>query len=192
MPFQVHPVVILALALLVIFLFAALLFGRFARLWIQSLMAGAPIALVQLVAMRFRRVDPQLIVENRIKGVQAGLGPDQGFTTHALESHYLAGGNVPAVVDALIAAQREGLPMRFDELAALDLAGHDVQKAVEGRMLTGAQAIAETEIPIAGTISLEGRRLRAVSLSGQIAAGAPVQVVSISDDIALVETPSTR
>ncbi len=52
-------------------------------------------------------------------------------TTNQLESHFLAGGNVDRVVDALIAAQRADINLSFERCAAIDLAGRDVLEAVQ-------------------------------------------------------------
>ncbi|NMA49575.1 MAG: flotillin-like protein FloA, partial [Tissierellia bacterium] len=48
-----------------------------------------------------------------------------------LEAHYLAGGNVNTLVDALIAAQRANIPLDFERAAAIDLAGRNVLEAVQ-------------------------------------------------------------
>jgi uncharacterized protein YqfA (UPF0365 family) len=47
-----------------------------------------------------------------------------------LEAHYLAGGNVQAVINAIIAAHRADIDLDFDRAAAIDLAGRDVMDAV--------------------------------------------------------------
>ena len=47
-----------------------------------------------------------------------------------LEAHYLAGGNVDKVVNALIAAERAGIELTFEQASAIDLAGRDVFEAV--------------------------------------------------------------
>jgi uncharacterized protein YqfA (UPF0365 family) len=63
---------------------------------------------------------------------QAGLPITgaMGITTRRLVAHYLAGGNVPNVIRALIAAHRASLDLNFDQAAAIDLAGRDVLDAV--------------------------------------------------------------
>ena len=77
--------------------------------------------------MRLRRVIPSRIVNPLIKATKAGLkvGANQ------LEAHYLAGGNVDRVVNALIAAQRANIPLEFERAAAIDLGGRDVLQAVQ-------------------------------------------------------------
>jgi uncharacterized protein YqfA (UPF0365 family) len=51
--------------------------------------------------------------------------------TRALETHYLARGNVPSVIRALIAASKASIPLSFDRACAIDLAGRDVLDAVQ-------------------------------------------------------------
>lgn len=53
------------------------------------------------------------------------------MSINQLESHYLAGGNVDRVVNALIAAQRANIELEFARAAAIDLAGRDVLLAVQ-------------------------------------------------------------
>ena len=73
-------------------------------LWISSLAANVKISIFNLIGMRLRRVVPSRIVLPLIKARKAGmkLGVNQ------LEAHYLAGGNVDNVVNALIASERPG------------------------------------------------------------------------------------
>src|SRR5665647_3971916 len=70
-------------------------------LWISALAAGVNVGIFNLVGMRLRRVVPSKIVNPMIKAHKAGLS----ITTDQLEAHYLAGGNVDRVVNALIAAE---------------------------------------------------------------------------------------
>ena len=81
--------------------------------------------------MRLRRIPPVQIVLPKIKAVKAGLE----ITTDILEAHYLAGGNVDNVVNALIAAEKAEIPLGFDKAAAIDLAGRDVLNAVQMSVL---------------------------------------------------------
>jgi uncharacterized protein YqfA (UPF0365 family) len=116
------------LALLVIFAVLA----KYLRLWVQSIASGAGISLFDLVAMSFRKVNPSIIVRSKIMAVQAGLGDSTGLTAQALEAHYLAGGRVPLVVQALIAANKAKITeLDFKRAAAIDLAGRNVREAVQ-------------------------------------------------------------
>lgn len=96
-------------------------------LWFQALISGVRINLLQLVLMRWRGVSPNVIVMSMVTGTKAGL------TLHAneLEAHYLAKGNVPKVVQALISADKANIPLDFKMAAAIDLAGRDVLQAVQ-------------------------------------------------------------
>ena len=81
--------------------------------------------------MSFRKVNPNIIVRSKIMAFQAGLSEKDGMTTKSLEAHYLAGGNVPNVVRALIAANRADIPLSYKRAAAIDLAGRNVLEAVQ-------------------------------------------------------------
>ena len=96
-------------------------------LWFQALISGVRISLLQLVLMRWRGVSPNTIVMAMVTGTKAGL------TLYAdeLEAHYLAKGNVPKVVNALISADKANIALDFKMAAAIDLAGRDVFEAVQ-------------------------------------------------------------
>ncbi|HEX5725893.1 MAG TPA: flotillin-like protein FloA [Longimicrobiaceae bacterium] len=118
----------------IVFIFLAFIFvlilSRFipVGLWIQALSSGVRIGFLTLIGMRLRKVNPGKIVNPLITANKAGikdLGPD------ALEGHYLAGGNVERVVQALIAADKAGIDLNFERAAAIDLAGRNVLDAVQ-------------------------------------------------------------
>lgn len=96
-------------------------------LWVQARLSGAPVSLIQLFLMRFRKVSSSVIVQARITAVKAGL--DIG--ANDLEAHYLAGGNVIRVVNALIAASKASIPLTFRQATSIDLAGRDILEAVK-------------------------------------------------------------
>lgn len=95
-------------------------------LWISSLAANVKVSIFNLIGMRLRRVVPSKIVLPLIKATKAGLN----VNVNQLEAHYLAGGNVDSVVNALIASERAGIELQFEKSAAIDLAGRDVFEAV--------------------------------------------------------------
>ncbi|GIX00406.1 MAG: UPF0365 protein [Pirellulaceae bacterium] len=122
-------VVAVGIFILVIGLLAFL--ANFFWLWIQSKTTGAGIGFLDLIGMWLRRVDARTIVRSKIMAVQAGLGDDE-VTSQELEAHYLARGNVPQVIRALIAARKSAIiRLTFREAAAIDLAGRDVLEAVQ-------------------------------------------------------------
>ena len=96
-------------------------------LWISAVAANVRIRIITLIGMKLRRVTPVRIVIPQIKAVKAGLD----LSINKLEAHFLAGGNVDRVVNALIAAQRANINLEFERAAAIDLAGRDVLEAVQ-------------------------------------------------------------
>lgn len=114
-------VVLIILAVVVLFSFIPV------GLWISALAAGVRVGIVTLIGMRLRRVPPAGIVNPLIKAYKAGLD----ITVDQLEAHYLAGGNVDRVVDALIASERANINLLFERAAAIDLAGRNVLEAVQ-------------------------------------------------------------
>ncbi len=125
---NMSPVVI---GVLIVVVIAALVFLlillKFARLWLQAYFSRADIKLSELIGMWLRKVDPKVIVLSKITAIQAGLE----LTTKDLESHYLAGGRVPNVVRALIAANRANIDLTLKTATAIDLAGRDILDAVQ-------------------------------------------------------------
>ncbi|MGC8813465.1 flotillin-like protein FloA [Dictyoglomus sp.] len=122
-------------------------------LWISALAAGVSIRITDLIGMRLRRVPPEVIINSLIKAHKAGLSE---VTLDKLEAHYLAGGNVDKVVNALIAAQRAGIPLTFEKAAAIDLAGRDVLEAVQ--MSVNPKVI---ETPVVAAVAKDGIELKA-------------------------------
>ena len=98
------------------------------NLWFQCYMSNANVSLWSLIGMTLRRVNSRVIARGKIMAIQAGVGsePETGVTTRRLEAHYLAGGSVPSVIQAIIAAHRADIDLDFDRAAAIDLAGRDV------------------------------------------------------------------
>ena len=122
------------------------------RLWISALAAGVRVSIFSLVGMRLRNVSPKKIIIPMIKASKAGLN----VTINMLETHYLAGGNVDRVINALIAAQRANIPLQFDRAIAIDLAGRNVLQAVQ--MSVNPKVI---ETPVVAAIAKDGIELRA-------------------------------
>lgn len=122
--------ILAGLVVLIGFLIIAVVFAFFFRLWIQAFLTGASVSIWDLLGMYFRKVKLPVIVQSKIMAVQAGLGEE--ITTKALEAHYLAGGNVPLVIRALIAANKaKTIKLSFREATAIDLAGRNALEAVQ-------------------------------------------------------------
>jgi len=120
------------LAIAVFFFFFLITIAAYGSVWFQAYMSNARVGFASLIGMSLRQVNSSVIVKARIMALQAGIGndPHTGITTRRLEAHYLAGGNVPNVINAIIAAHRADIDLDFDRAAAIDLAGRDVLEAV--------------------------------------------------------------
>ena len=119
-------IVVILFLFFIIVIFSALAYFVPLRLWIAARFSGVPVSLIALIAMRLRRIPPGDIVNPLINAVQAGLS----ITRQQLEQHWLAGGNVHLVVNALIAADKARIPLTFNQAVAIDLAGRNVFEAV--------------------------------------------------------------
>lgn len=119
--------------LVIILLGIVAAFWAYGTLWFQAYMSRADVGLLSLVGMGFRQVRPSVIVTAKIMAAQAGLNVERkdGISTQRLEAHYLAGGDVMRVINAIIAAHRAKINLDFDRAAAIDLAGRDVLDAVK-------------------------------------------------------------
>jgi uncharacterized protein YqfA (UPF0365 family) len=118
--------ILVVIGILVIGVVLLILFSFF-QLWIQARMTGARIGFLDLIGMRFRKVDYPMIVRQKIALVQAGVRVEN----RDLEAHYLARGNVPKVATAVIAAHKAGIDLPWRIAAAIDLAGRDILDAVK-------------------------------------------------------------
>lgn len=147
-----QTVVTLSIVLAVVVLLSMFLWFFPVRLWIAAMAAGVKISIFNLVGMKLRKVRPSVIIIPLIKATKGGLD----VSTNKLEAHYLAGGNVDRVVNALIAAQRAEIPLEFERAAAIDLAGRNVLEAVQ--MSVHPKVI---ETPIVAAIAKDGIELRA-------------------------------
>ena len=96
-------------------------------LWVTAQLSGVRISLIQLALMRFRKVPPGIITNALINGHKAGLV----LSRDELEAHFMAGGHVQSVVNALISAEKANIPLNFKLATAIDLAGRDVFEAVQ-------------------------------------------------------------
>lgn len=96
-------------------------------LWITAIFSGVRVTIGQLIGMRLRKIPPSVIVNSLITATKAGIT----LTSSDLETHYLAGGNVPNVIRALISADKANISLSFKQCTAIDLAGRDVFEAVQ-------------------------------------------------------------
>ena len=150
MAFENVLLIILLVAVIVLFYFV----GSAVSLWIQGLVSGAKVGLFNIIFIRLRKIPPKLIVNSKIMAVKAGID----ISTNDLESHYLAGGDVLRVIQALIAADKANIDLKFNRAAAIDLAGRNVLEAVQ--MSVNPKVI---ETPLVAAMAKDGIQLKAIS-----------------------------
>ena len=124
------PVVQMVLLGFIVFATITLFYFVPVGMWIQGIVSLGigRIRIVDLIRMRLRKISPRLVTDGVINLHKAGL---QHITTDMLETHYLAGGNVQNIVAALIAADKANIQLPFETATAIDLAGRDVNEAVQ-------------------------------------------------------------
>jgi len=125
------------------------------NLFITAYFSGVKVKIFKdLVGMRLRKVPPMAIVRSKITATKAGIPLDIG----KLEAHYLAGGNVINVVNALISANKASLDLTFERATAIDLAGRDVLEAVKMSVLPKV-----IETPLVAAVAKDGIQLKAIA-----------------------------
>ncbi len=144
--------IIVALAVLALVLI--LIIGQFINLWLQALFSKVDISLFSLVGMKMRKIPPRIIVEGKIMGVKAGIP----LVTAELEAHFMAGGHVSRVIQALVAADKANIELNFQRAAAIDLAGRNVLEAVQ--MSVNPKVI---ETPKIVAMAKDGIQLKAIA-----------------------------
>jgi uncharacterized protein YqfA (UPF0365 family) len=117
--------VVIVIVAIVAFIFVVFLF-QFINLWVQAITSNARVSLLDMVGMKFRKVDIRNVVINRIRAVKSGMD----IPTNLIETHYLAGGRVSNVISAMIAARSAKIELPWNTATAIDLAGRDILEAV--------------------------------------------------------------
>jgi uncharacterized protein YqfA (UPF0365 family) len=152
---DVNMLIYSGVALLVVVALVLIYFlASFFSLWLQALFSKANVGIFQLLGMRLRKVNPRMIVEARILSVKAGIPVE----TNLLEAHYMSGGNVLRVVQAVIAANKANINLSFTDSAAIDLAGRNVLEAVQ--MSVNPKVITTPKI---SGVALDGIQLQAIT-----------------------------
>lgn len=149
---QFNQIILLFLVVAIVVL--VYFIGSAISLWVQALVSGGRVGLLNIIFMRFRKVPPKLIVESKIMAVKAGIE----ISTNDLESHFLAGGNVLRVVQSLIAADKANIALDFNRAAAIDLAGRNVLEAVQMSVIPKV-----IETPLVAAMAKDGIQLKAIA-----------------------------
>ncbi len=174
------------LSLLIILLVLA----QFFTLWLQALLSGAKVALVEMIAMRLRKVNVRTIVLSRIRAVEANITVPMAD----LEAHALSGGNVPNCISALIGAKKAGLDLTWERVTNDDLNGIDVLQVVQDRYqqqsvverlakvlpkLEGEIARAQSDMSPSGVVTIGDFPVEAIADDSGIRSGDRVEVTGV-------------
>jgi uncharacterized protein YqfA (UPF0365 family) len=145
--------IIAAGVILLVVLVLGIILLNFGMIYIRALFSGAKAKISELIALRLRRVPVGLIVDNRITAVKSGLD----ISIDDLSTHFMAGGNVEMVVQALIAARKAGIHLVFDRACAIDLATKGTGKTVLEAVKTSVNPkVIDAPNPSSGKTTIEG------------------------------------
>jgi len=170
-------------------------------LWFTALLSGVRISLIHLIFMRWRKVPPSVIVRAMINTTKAGLK----ITRDELEAHYLAGGHVQSVVNALISADKANIPLDFKAATAIDLAGRNVFEAVQmsvnpkvintppvaGVAKNGIQLIAKARVTVRTNIRQLVGGAGEETILARVAEGIVTSIGSAASHKAVLENPNS-
>ena len=149
MPIGTIITVILGIVALVAFVVII----SFINTWLKALLAGAPVSMLTLIAMRLRGVPYGMIVDSRIMAVKAGLD----LTINQLEEHYLAEGHLIPTIQALIASDKAGMDLSWKQACAIDLATKGTGKTVGEAVRTSIHPqVIDCQNPSSGRKSIDG------------------------------------
>src|SRR5262245_43770177 len=151
---------VVGLVALVVFL----IFLNFGFIWVRALFSGAKVTFTELIALRLRNVPVGFVVDSRITAVKSGLrvvdpktGEQRPMSVDDLSTHYLAGGNIEMVVQALIAARKAGIHLDFDRACAIDLATKGTGKTVLEAVKTSVNPkVIDCPNPSSGRATIDG------------------------------------
>ncbi len=124
----------------------------FINTWLKALLAGAPVSMLTLIAMRLRGVPYGMIVDSRIMAVKAGLN----LSINQLEEHFLAAGNLIPTIQALIASEKAGMDLSWNQACAIDLATRGTGKSVGEAVRTSINPkVIDCPNPSSGKLSID-------------------------------------
>ncbi len=148
---EMMTVVMIVVALLAFVAFMVVV--SFINTWLKALLAGAPVGMLTLIAMRLRGVPYGMIVDSRIMAVKAGLD----LTINQLEEHYLAEGNLIPTIQALIASEKAGMDLSWKQACAIDLATKGTAKTVGEAVRTSINPkVIDCPSAGSGRVSIDG------------------------------------
>lgn len=123
---EFNYIVMIFLGVIAVLLLSTL--AKYISLWFQAFVSGTPISFLNIIGISLRKIPPRIIVSALITAHKAGL---KTITVADLETHFLAGGHVIDVVEAMIAADKAAIPLDWKKATAIDLAGRNLKEAVQ-------------------------------------------------------------
>jgi len=142
----------MALAALLLIALGLVIF-YFGSLYLRALFSGAKVTLTELIALRLRRIPLVLMVDSRIAAVRSGVD----LSIDVLSTHFLAGGDIPMLILALIAARKAGIHLAFDRACAIDLATKGTGKSLIDAVRTSINPrVISCPAPIADRNTIDG------------------------------------
>lgn len=125
----------------------------FFSVWLRARLAGAPVGMLNLLAMRLRQVPYALVTDARVTARKAGID----ISVDEIEAHFLAGGNVIPTVQALIAAEKAGIELNWNRACAIDLATKGSGKSVVEAVRTSVDPkVIDCPNPEGGRTTIDG------------------------------------
>lgn len=126
---------------------------NFGAIWVRAWSSGAPVGFMEMISLRLRSVPVGQVVDTRITAVKSGLD----LTIDDLSTHYLAGGNIDMVVQALIAARKAAINLVFDRACAIDLATKGTGRTVLEAVKTSVNPkVIDCPNPASGRTTIDG------------------------------------
>ncbi|MBP6865374.1 MAG: flotillin-like protein FloA [Candidatus Didemnitutus sp.] len=145
--------IVLIIVLGVVALIVAGIILSFFSVWLRARLAGAPVSMLNLVAMRLRQVPYALVTDARVTARKAGID----ISVDEIEAHFLAGGNVIPTVQALIAAEKAGIELNWNRACAIDLATKGSGKSVVEAVRTSVDPkVIDCPNPEGGRTTIDG------------------------------------
>jgi uncharacterized protein YqfA (UPF0365 family) len=104
--------IVMAIVLALFFLFVLFSFVSIARHWLRAFTSGCPVTFIQLLGMKFRKVNVGEVLTQGISATQAG----HPIRWRELESAYLQGVDLQKVVAAYLVFAKRDEKYAFAEL----------------------------------------------------------------------------
>ena len=110
----------------IILLIVGIVILNFGTTWLRAAVSGAKVTFMELIQLQLRKIPIRRVVDSRITAVKSGIP----ISIDDLSTHFLAGGNVEMIIQALINAQKANIDLVFDQACAIDLATKGTSKNV--------------------------------------------------------------